>query len=276
MSLASRLAGELLRLHPERAARALERVERTQAACLLEAAEPEIAGPVLEHMTPHDGAATLAAIESGAAARVVGVMSLDVASRLARRLDDEPRARLLAGVPARLRASLDSLLRFPEHTAGALLDPEVLALPADVNAAEALERIRAEPEHARYNVYVVDRDQRLVGVVNLRELLLARPPDLLADLMVRQPLHLAALASRADVLAHPGWKEVHALPVVDEQGAYLGAIRYRTLRRLEEELLERPGEDGDATAALGQLFATAATGLLEALTGPVTTKTGGR
>jgi hypothetical protein len=94
--------------------------------------------------------------------------------------------------------------------------------------------------------------------------------------MVPKPLHLTALASRADVLAHPGWKEVHALPVVDEQGAYLGALRYRTLRRLEEELLHRPGEDGDATAALGQLFATAATGLLEALTGPVTTKTGGR
>jgi magnesium transporter len=156
------------------------------------------------------------------------------------------------------------------------MDPEVLALPADVSAGEALDRIRAVPEHARYNVYVVDRDQRLVGVVNLRELLLARPPDRLDDLMVRKPLHLPAMASRADVLAHPGWKEVHALPVVDEQGAYLGAIRYRTLRRLEEELLQRPGEDGDATAALGQLFATAATGLLEALTGPATTKTGGR
>jgi hypothetical protein len=51
----------------------------------LEAAEPEIAGPVLEHMTPHDGAATLAAIEAEAAARVLGVMSLDVAWGHARR-----------------------------------------------------------------------------------------------------------------------------------------------------------------------------------------------
>lgn len=58
---------------------------------------------------------------------------------------------------------------------------------------------------------------------------------------------------------------MHSLPVVDEDHHYLGALRYRTLRELEEELLRGRGGDRDTAAALGELFATGAAGLLDAL-----------
>ena len=166
----------------------------------------------------------------------------------------------------RLR-SLHALLAFPEDTAGGLMDPDVLALPAELPVAAALERIRREPSHARYNLYVVDEEQRLVGALNLRELLLAPVDAELADLMTPDPLHLAAEADRARVVSHPGWKEVHSLPVIDANGRYLGAIRYRTLRDLEQELLRPATGDTPPARAFGELLALGAAGALDAFAG---------
>jgi Mg/Co/Ni transporter MgtE len=126
--------------------------------------------------------------------------------------------------------------------------------------------VREASGQARYNVYVVDRTQALVGVVNLHELLLAPDGVTLADVMVPDPVRLDARADRAAVVAHPGWRRVHSIPVVDEQGGYLGAVRYRTLRQLEDELLGAAETDADAARALGELFAAGASGLLDALT----------
>jgi magnesium transporter len=276
MSLERRLADELVREHPERAASVLERLGVAETARVLSRTPAHEAAPLLRRMSPQFSAQVLESLGVERIAGVLEVLPLDVASRLARRLPTGPQTEALEAVGAGLARALRSLLSFPENSAGALMDPNVLALPEDLSAREALVRIRAAPENARYNVYIVDREQRLVGAVNLRELLLARPRSRLADLMVRDPLRLDARADRSAVVDHPGWKEVHALPVVDEHGAYLGAIRYRTLRALEEELLRGRAEDGDAREALGELFSAAAGGLLDALTTPGGSRTGGR
>jgi magnesium transporter len=143
----------------------------------------------------------------------------------------------------------------------------VLALPEALTVAAALERVRDRPESARYNLYVIDAEQRLVGTLNLRELLLASPERALRDVMVPRPFHLRADADRAEVLGHPGWREVHALPVVDSARRYLGALRYRTLRELEDELRRRASADATPARALGELLALGAAGALDALGG---------
>ena len=276
MSLERRLADELVRKHPDRAAGVLERLGVEDATHLLSRVAPPGAAAVLKRMSPQLAAAALDASDAKRVADVLEALPLDVASRLARRLSPERQAEVLEKVGARLARALRSLSRFPEGSAGALMDPNVLALPEDLTAKEALDLIRETPENARYNLYVVDREQRLVGVVNLREILIARPRSRLADFMVRQPKQLDARADRSVVIGHPGWREVHSLPVVDEQGCYLGAIRYRTLRELEDELLGGKAEDVSVREALGQLFAAGAGGLLDALTTPDAPRTGGR
>jgi magnesium transporter len=265
MSLQSQLANELVRLDPARAAAALERLEVAEAARLLQGIDAPTAAPVLGSMAPHGATAVLESIEAPAAAAILEQLEQDVAARLARRMADERRETIFARLPPRLARTLGTLLHFPEHTAGALMDPAVLALPEDLTADEARQRIRDTPDLAHYNVYVVDREHTLVGVVNLRELLLAPPRATLATVMIRDPVRLESQADRSAVVAHPGWKRVHSIPVVDERGCYLGAVRYRTLRQLEDELLGAAETDADASKALGELFASGAAGLLDAL-----------
>lgn len=265
MDLESRLAVGILESRPAEAARTLERLPAPDVAGFLDALEARPSARVLGQMQPEAAAGVLARMPAEHAVRIVEQLGVDAGALRLRRLEASVRDAILDALPVRRSRALRSLLRFPERTAGALMDPDVLALPADLTAGDAVERVREAASNARYNLYVVDRDHRLVGVVNLRELLLADSSDLLGGIMRTHVHRLAALSDRRAILAHPGWREVHALPVVDEGGVYLGALRYRTLRRLEEEL-RGPAPDTGATArALGDLFRTGASAMVEAV-----------
>lgn len=270
MDLIANLAEELIERHPARAAVALETVDWEDAAQLLVRSKPSHAARVLTRMTPQLAARILGSFDEERMAASIEALPLDVAARVVRRVPEDRRAVVLDSLKPRRSRELASLLRFPEGTAGALMDPNVLALPETFTAREAMNRVRESAESARYNLYVLDSEQRLVGAINLRELMLARSKLRLADLMARNPQRLDARADRSEIVAHPGWREVHSLPVVDERGGYLGGLRYRTLRALEAELFSRNVSDSDAGVALGELFTAGAAAFFEALSSPPT------
>lgn len=271
MALIRQLAENLIGDHPEQAAVVLERLGVDETARLLERSRPASGAQLVRRLSPQFAATALSKLAIGQCARIIDALDSSVAARLLRRLGADVQAELLESISPKHSSGLRALLRFPENTAGALMDPEVLALPQDLTQRQALERIRESPEHARYNLYIVDGEQRLVGVLNLRELLIAKARAPLSALMVRNPQRLPATADRASILAHPGWKNVHSLPVIDEEGGYLGAVRYRALRELEAELLSSRSSDEDASHALGQLLAAGAGALLDAFSGPART-----
>lgn len=269
MRLARQLADRFLRDHPERGALELERQPLESGVAVLGRVPIDDAAGVLRRLSPSLSSRLISSLPGARAAALVGALDLDHAARLVRRLPDAVREAVLVDLDERRLRSLRSLLAFREDTAGGLMDPDVLALPEELSVAAALERIRGEPSHARYNLYVVDDEQRLVGALNLRELLLAPGEAELAALMTPAPLHLVADADRAEVVSHPGWKEVHSLPVVDASGRYLGAVRYRTLRELEEDLLRHAASDTQPARAFGELLALGAAGALDAFAGAV-------
>lgn len=264
LKLESRLAEALLLRHPMRAALVLEQLGLGPAIAFLSEVSPGQLASVVPLLSQQLAAELLQALPTDAVAGLLSTASEDTATLLARRLGDRVDA-VLERLPEERRASLAASLRYPADSAGGLMDPNVLSLPGDLSAEEALARVRELSTSARYNLYVVDRQQRLVGVLNLRELLLAAPADRLDALMIPQPHSLPASAGRASIIAHPGWQEAHSLPVVDEQGRYVGAIRYRTLRMLEETFRSRAPET-ETAQALGELLAVGAGGLVRALT----------
>jgi magnesium transporter len=265
MDIEARIAGDLLRAHPIDAAQTLERIPAREVAALIENVKDDESAEALQRMAPTLVGEILVELSREKAIEIVGRLPVEIAALSLRRMDPSLREGILVALPGRRSRALAALLRSPEGTAGALMDPEVLALPHDLTAREALARVREAAEKARSNVYVVDRDQTLIGVVNLRELLLARPSDRLSSLMQRKIHRLPAGSDRHTIVSHPGWREVHALPVVDERTVYLGAIGYRTLRHLEEQLRGSQAEESATARALGDLFRTGAAALLEAM-----------
>lgn len=258
------LVETFLRRHPVSSARTLERFDPADAAAALDHVDAGDAAGVLGRMAPSQAAASLDALDEPGP--VLSRMEEDAAAVLLRRLPEERWRRLLGLVRPEVAALLGRVLAFPEGTAGAIADPTVLALPVDVSAEEASERVRRSAETVMYYLYVVDRAGVLVGVLSLRELMLADPRDRVETLMRGSPARLRASAGRVEVVEHPGWLEFHALPVVDGQGRFVGVVRYETLRMLAREAEGSPAAGLTSTAlALGELYWVGLTGVIEGL-----------
>ena len=234
--------------HPGEAARLLERLSAEEATEALSALDAAAAAAVLGHCAPDSAVAILAALPVAHAGATTAQFDVAVAAQLLRLLAERTREAIIAAVPPQPAQALLRVLRFPEGTAGAMADPFVPAVPNDLSVGEALTHLRSIPRvRLHYYIYVIDRKQQLVGVLDLRDLLCAAPEEPVAMLMQTDVLRVSVWADRAAILAHPGWRQVHTLPVVATGDRYVGVLRHDTLRRLTAAS-ERGGDLGGALA----------------------------
>lgn len=249
--VASRFAED----HPGEAAAVLEGASFTEAAGLLGELSVSVSAQVLARISPSLAADCLRTMPPQLVAEVLAALPLDITSRLLRRASDETREGWLAGLPTALADALRRKLRFPPGTAGALADPLVLALPADMSVTEAQKQLRRSPERAYYYIYMVDRDHRLVGVLDVRELMLASGKEPLSAVMHGDPVCVSAQSDLSTIVPHQGWRELDALPVVDAAGVFIGIVRHRTMRQLSGAAAEEPVEPVVNTLVnLGELY----------------------
>lgn len=223
------IARRYLAVHPEEAAALLEERSLDEVAGVLETCRPNVAGGVLRRMRSAVASDLLARLSGEQAGAVLRTLTHADAARLLRGATPELREGLVGRLPRELRQAVAALLRFPEGTAGALMDPRVASLPGDLTAEQAAARLRSEPAYGAYYLYVVDREQRLVGVLNYRDLVRAEPSSDLASFMRPAAQSIRADTSGAALVDHPGWRGFLALPVVDEQGVLLGALRHESV-----------------------------------------------
>ena len=255
-SLEQRIRLRLLWKHAHEAAAVLETLSSRDVALCLAEVRADVIAPVLRHMMMPAAASAVARLPLDQAQAVLGELRADFGAMLLRRIPDERRVELLAALSAPRRLALNRLLAEEPNTAGALMDPEEAVLPEEISVGEAQARVTKSDAEVHYNVFVVNRHHELVGVLTLSELMSAPANRSLASVMRQASFRLRNNQDISALLDHPGWQRVSALPVVDADGRFLGAIRHRTLRRLETERAERRAETPRSTSkALGELYA---------------------
>ena len=264
------LARAFLESHPRRAARKLEQMPAETAAGVLRAIPPGSAAAVLREMTVPNASDCLEHLSVPGGAAIVAALTADEASGIVRGLGSTKREPLLAALPADVREPITRVLSYLEGTAGAVMDPTIFQLPHDVLVADARARLGRAARDLLYYLYVVDRDNRLVGVLDIPELMLARARDPVSVVMHRDVGRLSAWLPVAIVREHPGWQLYHAMPVVDDEDRLVGAIRYQMLRKLEREAPDQGADPSRLTArALAEIFQLGTTGLVSAIAGTV-------
>lgn len=256
----ARLARRFIREQPRETARMLERMPPEQAAAALEGSE-SAAARVLEHMERDAAAACLAELDSDERARVIESLPLDVAARLLRLLPKAERERGLAACGRPYARSLERMLRFPEQTAGALMDPNPLTARTDATAGEVASSLDQRADDV---LYVVDKRDKLAGMLAVRDLVRAPRDALLDTQMTRAAPHIRARADSEDILAHEAWHHHHQLPVVDRHGTLLGVLRYHTMRALGRGR-SRADPPGSLGLALSEMYWDVMSALVDAV-----------
>lgn len=252
--------------HPGDAARLLERLAGAQVAALLEVMPAVATAPVIGAMVPTMASQCLQRLAPDSAAAALVELPAGYAAMLLRRLDPASTSAILAAMPENEARLLSTILNYPPGCAGSMMESRVFAATESLRAGDALAALRRFPSPLDDDVFVVDREHRLVGIVRLRDLLSARRDEPLTTVMSRDVSRVSATAPRAAVLNHPGWRHLHTLPVVDAANVLIGAVAHGTVRAIfEEDALRRPSRaDAVTTAfALGELYWVGLSGVLD-------------
>ena len=216
----------LAELHPADLATIIDQLAPKDRAGVLASLDDEAAADAIEEMEPETQVEVIEDLEPSRAADILEEMSPDDAADLVADLSETTREEILALMERDEADEVQGLLGYPEDSAGGIMTTEFVAVPATLTAAETIDRLRElEPDaETIYYVYVTDEDGKLVGVLSLRDLIVARPDTPISEVMIREPVAVGVLANQdevAEVVAH---YNLLAVPVVDEEGRLAGIV----------------------------------------------------
>jgi len=217
---------ELAELHPADIAEVISQVGTRERAAVLAALNASLAADTLQEMEEDLRSAALQEMPLERAAQVLEHIEADEAADVLSHLPDTLAQELLARLPDKREQDLRRLASHPEHTAGSLMTTDFVMLPRKATAGKALAWIRQErPEqHMMTYLYVVDAEERLVGVVSLRDLVLAAPDEQMTTFMEDDLVEVTADVDEEEVGRIMIKYDLLAIPVVDEERRLLGIV----------------------------------------------------
>ncbi len=177
-------------------------------------------------------------------ARVMAALDPPLAMRLLASLPEERGAALAGTIRAPVGEQWSTNLGYEEGRVGRIMEPPLGTLLGDTTVAEAVERLRplAEDRQIVY-AFVVDADQRLEGVVAMRDLLFGDPAQRLDEVMVSEPFYFRADTAIDEAMRAVLLRHYPVYPVCDEARRLLGLVRgYALFERQTFELTAQPGQ----------------------------------
>ncbi|MEP6957017.1 MAG: magnesium transporter [Chthoniobacterales bacterium] len=165
------------------------------------------------------------------------------AQRVLDRLSSERRQRVFAAAAPPVRQQWARNEQYPENTVGHMMAPPLAVFQPATTVAEATEELRLFVSRATITyAFVVDEEERLLGVVAMREMLLAQPEQALEEVMIRQPFRLNPRTSLVDAMRATMVRHYPVYPVCTEDGKLLGLVRGQMLFEARTvELSLQPG-----------------------------------
>jgi magnesium transporter len=244
---------------------------------ILDRAHPADIAAVLDHFVTseqlrlltftgdyEDQAEVVAAMPIDKAAGLLGDMPLERAVSIIREMSGDDRAdlfgemdealsaRILAAMPDEESDEVAELLRYDEATAGGIMSPDVLAIPDDVSAAEAIHIVQQSPDvEMAFYLYVVNDHDSLVGVLSLRQLVTSRPEALIKEIMNPQVVSVTTDVDQEEVARLVSRYDFLAVPVVDATNTLVGVV---TVDDVIDVIKEEATEDILKMAGAGEAY----------------------
>ena len=232
------LRDELATYHSADLADMFQKLKPEERLACITHIDEEKAADVIEYLPPQLQVEILGDVDKGLASRLISKLPHDEAADVLGDMEEDESQAYLDKLPQKFSSEVRELLTYNEDTAGGIMTPLVLTVYDNMTVKEALEtiRIKAEKENMElYYVYVVDKNNHLVGVASLRNLITA-PTDLnISDLMSKD-LVKVHVDDYQDHIADIFMKyQFNALPVVDLYNHLKGIVTWDDVQDIVEE-----------------------------------------
>jgi magnesium transporter len=232
-----RLRGEkqqLDQLHPADLAEIIEDLDYKQRAHFIKDLGVEVAAEAIGEMELDTQIEILAHMDNQQASDLLEEMPPDEAADLLAELPEEKSDELLNLMEPEEAQEVRDLMVHEEGTAGALMTPAYIALAPNITATEAIRQLRTLAAEAEtiYYLYVLAADKTLIGVLSLRELIIAEPDRKLEDLMHTRIISVSPQDDDQEVAEIFNKYDLLAIPVVDQENHMLGIITVDDVLRM--------------------------------------------
>ena len=245
------LKTELDELYPPDVANLIYELDGQQAHYLLRLVDTEIGAEILsnidaderttllkDHFTSEEIAQYVNLFDSDDAVDLLNEQPIKLREEVIALLEDREQARFI----------LD-LLHYPDDVAGGLMQKELIKVNANSTVSECVEEIRRQAEEVEkvYAVYVVDDDQKLLGIVSLKQIVLARKNTKIGNIVTDDIVFVETTRSGEEVAELMQRYDLDAIPVVNVQGRLLGRI---TIDDVVDFITEKAEEDLQAISGI--------------------------
>lgn len=235
-------------LHEADLADLLENLDREQRAQVVTALGKDFDLEVLTHLDVSVREEILEALEPQQIALSLSDLDSDDAVDIFEDLDEEAQQRILAALPRAERLVLEESLRFPEDSAGRIMQRELLAVPSHWTVGETIDYMRAAKDLPDdfYDLYIVDPKHQPLGYVPLSRVLRTRRPVKLTDIMEEDLRTVPVTMDQEEVAYLFRRYGLVSAPVVDSAGRLVGVVTVDDVVHIideeaEEDLLKLAG-----------------------------------
>ena len=250
------LSLELANRHPRDTAEELRDLPLARVRDILGKLPDALAAEVISELPREVQVRLFESMEVSCLSGIVGKMFSDDVADVLGHVSSARLREILSGLPAEEARQISDLLKYPEDTAGGIMQTEVISVSEDLSIAEGLERLRREEEdlpNGIFYIYVTDSERRLRGVLRVRDLLF-RPSNLrIRDIMVPEVRAVSVHADQEEIARLFRAYGFSAIPVVDDFQRLRGVVTADdVLDIVEEEATEdmqrMVGLSGEETA----------------------------
>lgn len=228
-------------LHPADIADIISQVSHKEGASFFKGLDIETAAEALSELEPDVQAAIITGMDTDTAADIIEEMPPDDAADVLSDLSVDKAKEILEHIDKDEAEDIQELLSHEEDTAGGLMTNEFIAYAPDLLVKDAIENFRKDAEEVEtvYYLYVIDADEKIRGVISLRDLLLARPDVRLSDIMKTKLKIVSPETDEMAVAEIVAKYNLVAIPVVDSDGYMLGIV---TIDDVVDRILPSPAK----------------------------------
>jgi sporulation protein YlmC with PRC-barrel domain len=216
----------LEKMHPADLADIFEELGPDDREAIIETIDAEVAAEALSEMDMDVQASILESLETERAAEIIEEMSPDEAANVLAELEEETSNEILDELTEESKTEVSELIEYRDHTAGALMNTEYVALSDRATVQDAIEALRRNEEllESLNMIFLIDAEERLAGAVPLARLFVAPDSSALKELSSETLLRVTVGESENRITELFDKYNVLTLPVVDQERRIAGVI----------------------------------------------------
>ena len=232
----------LVTMNPIDVAGLFDDLEEKQIPVMFRLLPKEQAAETFVEMEPDAQQLLIQGFSDNELREVLDELYVDDAADLVEEMPANVVRRILAQADPEMRQSINQILRYPENSAGALMTMEYVSLRPEMTVEEAILRIRRQgvDKETIYTCYVLEKDRTLLGIVTVKDLLLAESDDTeIREIMTESVISVNTQDDQEEVAKMFSKYNFLALPVVDTENRMVGIVTFDdAMDVMEEEATE--------------------------------------